>query len=380
MTSSIDLYRDMARKNVSRTPHIRPPFTISDVRKAIPPHCFESSVLRSFSYVFFDVVMLFSLYSIFTAYIITESSRLYFLVYMIVYSLLQGCVFSRFWIIGHECGHSAFSNYKWLNDTVGFIFHSLLLFPYFSWKYTHRRHHSKTGYLQQEEFNGPMLKSQVSLMVKHLITNPAARFLVTSVVVAFGVPLYLLVNFRGRAYDRFASHFDPFSPMFSRNQRAQIFFSDAACLAMVYALYKLVLLKGFAWVACAYGGPYLVQTSLLIIAATLHHTHPFVPYYDSTEWNWLRGSLSTVDRDYGIINTVFYQATNAHVAHHLFPTIPHYHAQEATKAIKPILGEYYRYDDTPMYISLWSAFKECVYVEEDEGDQNKGIYWYKNKF
>ncbi|KAK1393504.1 hypothetical protein POM88_012560 [Heracleum sosnowskyi] len=109
---------------------------------------------------------------------------------MIVYSLLQGCVFSRLWIMGHECGHNAFSNYKWLDDTVGFILHSFVLFPYFSWKYTHRRQHSKTGYLQQEEFNGPMLKSQVPLILKHLITNPAGRFLVTSIVLAIGTTLY----------------------------------------------------------------------------------------------------------------------------------------------------------------------------------------------
>ncbi|XP_017239452.1 delta(12)-fatty-acid desaturase FAD2-like [Daucus carota subsp. sativus] len=370
----------MERKNVSRTPQLKPPFTLGDVKKAIPPHCFERPVLRSFSFLLFDVVMLCSLFCIFAKFIITEQSRFYFLVYMVMYSQLQGCVFSRFWIIGHECGHNAFSDYRWLNDTVGFIVHSFLLFPYFSWKYNHRRHHSRTGHLHKEEFNGPMLKSEVPLIFKHLITNPATRFLVTFIVLAFGVPLYLLVNFRGRAYDRFASQFDPYSPMFSRNQRAQVFVSDAAFLTMVYALYKLVSLKGFAWVACAYGGPYLVQTSNVFLVAILQHTHPFVPFYDSSEWDWLRGSLGTIDRDFGILNTMHYQSTNTHVAHHLFPTIPHYHAKEATEAIKPILGEYYRYDDTPIYKALWTTFKECVYVEEDEGDQNKGIYWYKYKF
>ena len=166
--------------------------------------------------------------------------------------------------------------------------------------------------------------------------------------------------------------------MFSRKQRAQVLLSDAGCLAVIYAVYKLALLKGFAWIGFIYGGPYLFQNAMLIIVAVLQHTNPLVPYYNSTEWEWLKGSMATIDRDFGFLNTVFHQQPNTHVAHHLFPKMPHYHAVEATKAFKPILGEYYQYDYTPFYKSLWSTLKDCVYVEEDE--QNKGVYWYNNKF
>lgn len=41
------------------------------------------------------------------------------------------------WVLAHEAGHSAFSPQVWVNDVVGWTFHSLLLVPYFSWKYTH---------------------------------------------------------------------------------------------------------------------------------------------------------------------------------------------------------------------------------------------------
>ena len=41
------------------------------------------------------------------------------------------------WVLAHEAGHSAFSPQVWVNDAVGWFFHSLLLVPYFSWKYTH---------------------------------------------------------------------------------------------------------------------------------------------------------------------------------------------------------------------------------------------------
>ena len=60
------------------------------------------------------------------------------------------------------------------------------------------------------------------------------------------------------------------------------------------------------------------------------------------EWNYMRGGLSTIDRDYGIFNKIHHDI-GTHVVHHLFPQIPHYHLCEATEAVKPVLGDYYRW-------------------------------------
>ncbi|KAJ4828209.1 hypothetical protein Tsubulata_050841 [Turnera subulata] len=120
--------------------------------------------------------------------------------------------------------------------------------------------------------------------------------------------------------------------------------------------------------------PYLVHNALVVTIVYLHHTHPDLPHYDSSEWDWLRGALSTVDRDYGfLLNTLFHNITDAHVVHHLISTIPHYHAVEATKAIKPILGDYYQSDDTPLHKALWRSVTECVYVGPDEGAPSQGF-------
>lgn len=363
---------------LQRVPYSKPPFTVGEIKKAIPPHCFKRSVLRSFSYVVYDLAIASFLYYIATNYIHLLPQPLPYLAWPI-YGVVQGCILTGVWVVAHECGHHAFSDHQWLDDTVGLILHSFLLVPYFSWKYSHRRHHSNTGSLERDEVFVPKVKSDVRSSTKYL-NNPPGRVLTLLVTLTLGWPLYLLFNVSGRHYERFACHFDPQSPIYSDRERAQIFLSDVGVLAVTFALVKLALAKGVVWVLCVYGGPLLIVNAFLVLITFLQHTHPSLPHYDSSEWDWLRGALATVDRDYGILNKVFHNITDTHVAHHLFSTMPHYHAMEATKAIKPILGEYYQFDGTPFLKAMWREAKECIYVEADEGEQNKGVYWYNNKF
>ncbi|KAL6555440.1 Delta(12)-fatty-acid desaturase [Orobanche gracilis] len=362
---------------LERVPHSKPPFTVGELKKAIPPHCFKRSIPRSFSYIVYDFAIAALFYYIATNYFQFLPYPLASLAWP-VYWICQGCVLTGVWVIAHECGHHAFSDYQWLDDTVGLVLHSSLLVPYFSWKYSHRRHHSNTGSLERDEVFVPKMKSQIRWFAKY-INNPFGRTLTLIVQFTIGWPLYLMFNVSGRHYERFACHYDPNSPIYSDRERAQILLSDVGVLAVCYGLYRLVVAKGLAWAFCVYGGPLLVVNGFLVLITYLQHTHPSLPHYDSSEWDWLRGALATVDRDYGVLNKVFHNITDTHVAHHLFSTMPHYHAMEATKAIKPILGSYYQFDGTPVYKAVWREAKECVYVEPDEGDKNKGVFWYNNK-
>jgi len=33
----------------------------------------------------------------------------------------QGAVATGIWVIAHECGHGAFSDHAWVNDSVGLV-------------------------------------------------------------------------------------------------------------------------------------------------------------------------------------------------------------------------------------------------------------------
>ncbi|CAN1133648.1 Delta(12)-fatty-acid desaturase FAD2 [Linum perenne] len=362
---------------MNRSPHSKPPFTLSDIKKAIPQHCFQRSLPRSLSYLASDLIITAVFYHIAATYIHVLPNPLPYVAWPI-YWAMQGCLFIALWMIAHECGHHAFSDHQWLDDSIGFILHSSLLSPYFSWKHSHRRHHANTSSLERDEVYVPKHKSQLSWHFKNYFNNPPGRVLSLAFALVLGWPLYLTLNIAGRPYDGFASHFYPLSPMYNDRERFEILLSDAGLLVTWFALYKLAMVKGVAWVFCVYGVPLVVMNGLLVTITYLHHTHVSLPRYDSSEWDWMRGALATVDRDYGFLNKVFHNITDTHVVHHLFSMIPHYHAVEATKAIEPVLGEYYRMDRTPVVEALWRETKLCVYVESDEGGKN-GVFWYNNK-
>ena len=56
----------------------------------------------------------------------------------------------------------------------------------------------------------------------------------------------------------------------------------------------------------------------------LLHERPDIPSTDLRshvqEWSYLRGGLSTLDRDYGIFNKIHHDI-GTHVLHHLFPQV-----------------------------------------------------------
>lgn len=45
--------------------------------------------------------------------------------------------------------------------------------------------------------------------------------------------------------------------------------------------------------------------------------------------------------------------------------IPFYYCEEATEAIRPLLGRLYRRDDSSFLWQLWTTFNSCQFVEED---------------
>ena len=120
------------RKRVPATPPNK--FSLGVLRKAIPAHCFERSTLTSSLYLGTDLAIITALYYGTTWF--SHPSIPSWVAWGLLwpaYWFCQGAVSTGVWVISHECGHQAFSPSQAVNDGVGFVFHTLLLVPYYSW-------------------------------------------------------------------------------------------------------------------------------------------------------------------------------------------------------------------------------------------------------
>ncbi|KAK6120255.1 hypothetical protein DH2020_045946 [Rehmannia glutinosa] len=177
-----------------------------------------------------------------------------------------------------------------------------------------------------------------------------------------------------RSPGKTGSHFDPNSDLFVPNERKNVITSTVCWTAMAALLVGLSFVIGPFELIKLYGVPYWGFVMWLDLVTYLHHHghEDKLPWYRGKEWNYLRGGLTTLDRDYGWINNIHHDI-GTHVIHHLFPQIPHYHLVEATNAAKPVLGKYYRAPKKsgplPFYLigDLIRSLKQDHYVS-DTGD------------
>jgi omega-6 fatty acid desaturase (delta-12 desaturase) len=137
----------------------------------------------------------------------------------------------------------------------------------------------------------------------------------------------------GQSYDRWTSHFHPSSPIFDSKQAILVIASDLGLVSVLGLLIYASSVFGTLAVIKYYLLPYLWVNHWLVMITFLQHTDVKVPHYNDSEWDFLKGALATIDRDYGLLNHFFHHIGDTHVAHHLFSTMPHYHAERATAAL-----------------------------------------------
>ena len=117
----------------------------------------------------------------------------------ILYSGLMGTAAMGLWVLGHECGHGAFGNSKIQNDLIGFILHSSLLVPYFSWKYTHNKHHKFTNHLIYGETHVPETAKEVGwyMGINKILGEDSFTMVIIFTRLILGWPAYLFTNVSG---------------------------------------------------------------------------------------------------------------------------------------------------------------------------------------
>ncbi|WFC98846.1 hypothetical protein MYAM1_001579 [Malassezia yamatoensis] len=377
-----------------------PELSMQDLLSSIPKHCFERSTLWSSLYLALDFVQVAGLIYAATwinpvsthvhfsnSYVSEETvqSAVRFVLWTL-YSFYQGLVFTGIWVIAHECGHQAFSPSKTINNSVGWVLHSALLVPYHSWRISHARHHAGTGHMTRDEVFVPRTRKDRGLpelcpadqpkesatseetfgewLAETLEDVPLYNFVELIIQQLVGWPLYLMLNVSGQ--QRFPKWTNL---IFDKRHRNQVLVSDLGIALSIASLIAWGTFSPGGWgqVAKYYLVPYLWTNNWLVMITYLQHTDPMLPHYDASMWNFARGALCTMDRNWlGPVGPyLLHGISETHVLHHVCSKIPHYHAWEASEALQKRVGQHYMKSNENVLVSLWKTMRGCRFVKEE---------------
>ncbi|KAK1513704.1 fatty acid desaturase [Colletotrichum abscissum] len=101
------------------------------------------------------------------------------------------------------------------------------------------------------------------------------------------------------------SLFDPWSSVVKNNEAWSVLASDCGLGIMGCFLGWCGQEFGSKTMVLLYLLPYLWVNNWLVAINYLQHNHAQVPHYTDEGWNFTKGALSTIDRDFGFIGRHF---------------------------------------------------------------------------
>lgn len=271
----------MATTTTTTTMEAPAPTAVPDVkvlRDAIPAKCFERSMVRSFSYVARDLVAVSCLFYAAVKLVQLDLPLALAVPAWALYSFIQGCFFTGLWILAHECGHDSFSDDLTVNAATGWALHSMLMVPFFSWKFSHSRHHRYANHMEKDTVFVPTRKHELAAkptpslfekLVDHTLADSPLLSLASLVVhQLFGWPMYIFLNAgagvksliknnRKNSTRWKQSHLDPTSDVFTQAEMPFVALSNVGLLILFSALYQVSKSLGVMNTCLLYGLPYL---------------------------------------------------------------------------------------------------------------------------
>ncbi|XP_041358132.1 delta(12) fatty acid desaturase FAD2-like [Gigantopelta aegis] len=351
-TTAATLVEDTNVDSLSKVKLPRKLPSIIEIKKRLPSHCFDRQTSTSMYYMIRDFVQVIAAYYV-GEFLWNNLSPAVLVVVAPVFVFVQGTFFTSLFVIGHDCGHRSFSNYRLLDDMVGNVTHTFLMTPFYTWKLTHSHHHKNTGNIDRDEVFYPVRRKY----------DTGGK-----VLPGFGLGIgwfgYLITGYKPRN----VPHFDPFQPMYRKHV--------VACLVSLVSmaiwgtcLYRYAVTVGCAKFCYHYFGPLFVFATYTVVITFLHHHDDDIPWYSDHLWDNVRGQLSSIDRDYGIVHYVIH-SIGTHQVHHLFPKMPHYHLEEATQVFRKEFPELVHLNKSPIFPAYFNMFarwaKQCIIADDTD--------------
>lgn len=354
--------------------------TRKELSRILQLELYQVSLARSLPYLALSVSLTITSSTLFWLLVPCDRDHL---ILWSINAIITGTFATGGWVIAHECGHGAFCKSRMIQDFVGFVLHSILLVPYFTWRQSHKLHHAYNANLDLNETHVPFRNTDHNSKKILRNFNSIDRRLFTLINLAtkllMGWPAYLLLGVTGGPSRRGSSHLRPrlfwdtnkVTPTHINSKiKIQIIASFCGPSIVLAILTYLTLLKGFLPVLYLYVGPYLIVNCWLVTYTWLHHTGDRMCHFEGNHWSWVQGAFMTVDRPYcSLINFLHHNIGLTHVVHHIEPRIPHYHSRRATDQVIKYFHQFYVFDEQPLPTALLKAASLPLIVS------NRGQYW-----
>lgn len=312
--------------------------TVGDVRDLIPKACFRISPARSWAALATGVARLALALLILTRIEpVWGPSLLWQIPALAAAWLFAGWCYTGLFVIGHDCGHMAFSERRWVNEVVGHLCLSPVFTGFHNWRIWHNYHHAKTQ-LRGVDPDWPE-KMMTREEYEHAPLGDKAH-----VRLGFGTPLGILVGFwKGMFRRTFMKTTAPHIPL-ARGAERELFFSSTVMVATSGAVGLALAHWGGSWALVKY---YLVPTFIAAahgaMLTYLHHTSADAMVFDRADWTPFRGQVvSTFTVRFPRWIEALWFDINIHLPHHLAPRIPWYHLRAAAEAIRAARPDWYQ--------------------------------------
>lgn len=117
---------------------------LASIRKAIPEEAFKKSTFISSQYMIRDyacwAAAVFGIYKLSTSSLWTQMPFWQQAAATVIFWNIAGFFMWCMFMIGHECGHTTFSESEIINDMVGLFTHGSLLVPFHPWQVKANKH------------------------------------------------------------------------------------------------------------------------------------------------------------------------------------------------------------------------------------------------
>jgi len=218
--------------------------------------------------------------------------------------------------------------------------------PFYCWKLTHHWHHRNTCNIDKDEVFNPLRKVDENDHVE--------RRYIPYFGLGLGWATYLIFGYDTK---KVFCHLNPFDARYQGFQ-AKCLLSVSSVVAMGFCLYKYTLYDGFLRLVVYYLIPWFGFGTWVVILTFLHHHDVDITWYGNDQWTFVKGALSSIDRDYGLFHRMIHHI-GTHQVHHLFISVPHYHLERATVHFRAKYPHLVKLNKEPIFTTfhtMWYAW------------------------